>query len=177
MTGHPDQARDPDDDPNGEFQQLRAHLLAGGNLAGWQGIDDVTLEGIYTLGSYFYEQSNYEEAARLFSGLCAFSPNERRYVFGLGATRKMQGRYEEAADLLGLAVALDVDDPVASFYVAECLIRTGQSAEALGMLEVCLANASAPEHAAVRKSAEGLRALLSAGSQAGGEAVPPPDSR
>lgn len=177
MTGSSEPGLDPDDDPNGEFQQLRAHLLAGGTLAGWQGLDEVTLEGIYTLASYFYEQSNYDEASRLFSGLCALSPNERRYIFGLGATRKMQGRFEEAAELLGLAVALDVEDPVPSFYVAECLLKMGQSSEALGMLEVCLANATAPEHAALRESADGLRALLTSGSHAGGASATPADTR
>lgn len=162
---------DPDfNDPDSEVSKLRDHLLAGGSFAGWKGVDEVTLAGMSVLAKYFYDHEDYDQAATLYASLCFLDSSERKHFFGLGATRKMQGRYKDAADALGVAVALDIQDPVASYYTADCLLNLGQRDDAQGLLEMCIQFSGAPEHAEIRKSAKALLGLLTTHNKAPGQA-------
>jgi type III secretion system low calcium response chaperone LcrH/SycD len=143
-----------------KFDELRAHIEGGGTLAAWAEIDPTVMEGVYALGRYFYDQSDYDNASKLFGWLVSFDPFERRYSFALGATRQMQERYADAIDYLGASLALDITDPVPSFHMAECLLKMGRGKEAREMLEITVNYATGDTHASLKQSAEALLALL-----------------
>ena len=53
-------------------------LKEGYTFADMQGVEPQQLEALYALGYQYYNAQNYEDAARVFQGLCLYEPTEER---------------------------------------------------------------------------------------------------
>ncbi len=148
---------------------LRAHLEAGGTLGEWSEVGPSELAAAHALAHYFYGLDQYDTAAQLFLWLIAMAPHDRQYQLGIAAVRKMQGRYVEAVDYYIAALALDVEDASAAFYLAECLLHLGLRDQARDMFEMSIHYAQ-PDQAEMRKKALAFLTLLGAQPAAGSAA-------
>jgi len=149
---------------------LREHLAAGRTLGDWLGFGETELRAAHALANYFYQQDQYDTAAQLYSWLLAMAPHERAYMMGIAAVRQMQRQFVEAVDYYIAALALDAEDPVAAYHVAECLLQMGLRDQARDMVELAIHNSQSAEHAALRGRALAIQELL------GPAAVPVPPS-
>ncbi len=92
----------------------------------WQALVDVSnedLSGHYEMGSSHYEAGRYEKAANIFTTLSLLNPYEGKYWFALGAARKEQKAYSEAAEAFLLCSATS--------EAADCFEAMGDSKRAL----------------------------------------------
>ena len=142
------------------FAELRGHLEAGGTMAAWGEVDPAMMDGMYTLGRYFYEHDDYDNAGQLFAWIVGMDPYNRDFTFSLGATRQMQGRYEDALEWLATSLAFDITDPAPAFHMAQCLLKLGKGAEAREMLEISLNYAKEETHPELRGQVQNLLSLL-----------------
>jgi serine/threonine-protein kinase len=63
--------------------------------------------GVYSwLGSFYYRQARYEQAAEMFRKVIELAPDNYRGFSNLGATLVAQGRYPESIDILKRSIAI-----------------------------------------------------------------------
>jgi len=140
-------------------------LMSGGTLGSLQHFTPSDYESVYKLGHQFYARGAYNDAFKAFGFLVLNNHLDRRFLFAFAATCQMLKRYEESIRYYTLAMILNVDDPLPSLHMSECLIGLGKLPEALEMLRMVIDECGS-EHQLTRRRAEALRELLgSAGSE------------
>lgn len=107
-------------------------------LAELKGLKEQHLAAIYEIGRSLYETQQYRKAEDIFKLLCLYDPWKKLHWFGLGASRQMQGLYEEAILAYHLALAMDDEDPYIRIHLAECYFRTGDKELAKKYAETAL---------------------------------------
>ena len=114
-------------------------LTSGGTLGNdcWGTTPDER-EALYNMGYALYEQGRYEDAFKVFSLLVIQDHFESRYLFGLGATCQVLGRYTDALKQYMAAAALRSGDPLPIFHAAECLVALSHFNEAKDSLALVL---------------------------------------
>lgn len=122
-----------------------------------KGITDKEMDAIYTAGYSYYNHGKYDNAAKIFSLLCQYNQNDKRYWLGLGAARQMMKRYAEALDAYSFGTMHDIEDPRFAFYGAECCIQLKQFEVAEDALEAVLTiTKTSKGYENIRKRAETL---------------------
>lgn len=139
---------------------FREHLASGRTLADWLLLGPAELNAAHALANYFYEHDQYDNAAQLYSWLLAMAPHDRAYMLGIAAVRQVQRQFVEAADFYIAAIALDAEDPIAAYHLAECLLQMGLRDQARDMIELAIHNSAAAEHATLRGKANAILDLL-----------------
>ena len=131
-------------------------LLRGGPAL--CGLPPDSAEALYALAHQLYQQAQYAEAARLFAFLVMLNACDLRFHMGLGASKQMLRRHQEALRHYAVASLLDTTDPTPLLRSAECFLSLGKRAEARERLRLALGQAEdAPRHA---HAAPRVRALI-----------------
>lgn len=123
------------------------------------GFDDKQMEALYAMAFNFYRSGRYDEALKIFRGLCLFDQLEPKYWVGLGATLQMLNQFPEAVQAYAYAGTLDITDPKPAFHAAECYIALNDKENAISALTsvVDFANADSPD---VKPFVDKAKALL-----------------
>lgn len=91
------------------------------------GLEPPALEAMYSIACSVYEQGQYAEAEKMFKLLCLMDHRDMRFWLGLGASRQLLGRYEEAISTYLYAVYNLAEEPILYFYIAQCHLSLGQT--------------------------------------------------
>jgi tetratricopeptide (TPR) repeat protein len=81
---------------------------------------DTDIQSMYAYGSAHYNSGSWEEAAKIFSFLCARRPLESNFWFALGATLQAAGNFQDALGSWAMSSLLAKEDPYPHFHAAEC---------------------------------------------------------
>lgn len=93
------------------------------------------LDALYALAYDYHEKGCYEESTTFFRLLTTANHAEKKHWIGLASSLQMMKKYEEAANMYGIAFALDQTDPYLPFYAAECCFSQGDTERGLQALE------------------------------------------
>lgn len=115
-------------EPN--FEELLTFFGEGGALRDLTSFDDETIETAYAVAYQYYESGKYQEASKIFHLLCSLDHYQAKFFIGLGACRHMMKQYQQAIDAFSYVAAVDMTDPRAPFYAAECHLALGNTKEA-----------------------------------------------
>ena len=145
---------------------MEQFLVQGATLKDARGLSEREMETIYTMGYTLYSQCKYQDAERVFKFLCVYNHLERKYFMGLAACRQMLKDFQGAVHAYTQAVILDVEEPDAHLYAAECLLAQKSEVNAESALFAAIYWAGdRPECAAVKRRAQTLLDLLKSRSQ------------
>jgi type III secretion system low calcium response chaperone LcrH/SycD len=117
-------------------------------------------ERLYVRASNLYGQSHYEDALKIFWILLRVSPIEARFHQATASCLQMLGLYKEAVNSYGSAWMLDVGNPDPLFYIGQCLLAQGQSAQAREAFDEFIARAKTAAGAALCKRAKSYIAYI-----------------
>ena len=121
-----------------EAADLFVRMLEEGTLTlkAAKGITTEEMDAVYSLAHDFYRTGRYQDAETLFKFLTVYDHLNPRYWMGLGATRQVQRRFDEAIKAYALvSVTLDVKNVKAPYYAAECFLAKGDREGARKALE------------------------------------------
>ena len=141
-------------------ERIAAHFREGGTLGDLAGITDEQFEALYATAYRLYGTDQFEDAAKLFAYLGMTDPYDRRYTLGLGASQQMLKKWDEAIAAYTLCIALDVEDPVPAFHMAECVAGKGDLADAQTLLAEVVQRCKTPEHQALKQKADAMLKLM-----------------
>lgn len=137
----------------------------GANGRTYQDLTNLTpqsMEVIYMVGFNQYNAGKYDESEKIFQLLAILNHFDARFWTGLGASREMQKKYEEAVKAYQYLIVLDISDPVPPLLCAKCYLGAGKTKEASEALQAAIFNAKdKPEHAPIKEQASNLLELLS----------------
>ncbi len=105
---------------------LQQDLSSVDNLVPAVILDDDELETLYAVGHRHYGHGQYDKALRVFHLLLRQDVICAKHHFAVAACLHRLGRHREAASSYCAAYALDVDDPVPLFHIADCLIQLNE---------------------------------------------------
>lgn len=141
-------------------------LLETGTYAG---IDRRLQDAYYGLGVMYYEEKDWEEAARSFRESLRIRRDDSMAHYMLGLSYKNMGVAQKAKEELQITLAFDPKMAEANYELALMLLKEGDKAQAAELLRVSIDNApegvdlpqqeldkmgTAEEHAAASVSAE-----------------------
>jgi type III secretion system low calcium response chaperone LcrH/SycD len=146
--------------------KIGEHYQKGGTLGDLRGFTDRHYETMYAKAHQLYSMEQYEDAGKVFGFLCTNNPYDLRFMLGLGASLQMQGKWQDAIGSYTMCVALNMEDPVPVFHIAECLSALGQVDDAKEMFSAVVERAKKPEHQAIKQRAAAmLQIMQSAGKE------------
>lgn len=102
------------------------------------GIDNSTVDDMYSRAYLFYNTGRYKDAAQIFKILITLHSNEFKYTMGLAACHHMLKEYEMAAGEYLVVSSIDPLNPIPFFHASDCYIQIGDKASAALMLEMAL---------------------------------------
>lgn len=117
---------------------LKKELAAGKSAQELMEFSDDTMAKFYHAAYQLFEGKKYEEAANAFLFLISLNAYRHEYWLGLGMSLQMCGDFETAIDSYEMAAILDVDNPVAYFYLAKCLFAIHDRESALQALDLAI---------------------------------------
>ena len=100
-----------------------------------KGISDEEMEAIYSMGVNFYKAGSYENAEKIFRFLVLFDHSNARYWTGFGSLMQAQRKFDEAIKAYQYAMFLDLENPRAIYYCAECNLAKGDKELCLELLK------------------------------------------
>lgn len=134
-------------------------------LADLVGTTQAELNAIYTRGYQAWNAGDLESATADFAYLALQQPLERRFLFAFACALKQQGEYHHALTLFTHTLAMQANDPFASFHIAECLLALNETDAARDALDatqaLCYGQADQdPRYDSLRQKAERLLTKL-----------------
>lgn len=121
-----------------------------------------SMEVIYMVAFNQYNAGKYEEAEKIFQLLSVLNHFDRRYWTGLGASREMQKKFDDAIKAYAYLAVLDLEDPLPALLCAKCYLTAGRVKDAEDALQACIYNAKEnPQHAEIKIQAKNLLEVLS----------------
>lgn len=106
----------------------------------------IDCDAFYAAAYAQYQANRNEDAAEIFSVLCARQPLEARYWFGLGASLQASSKHEKALHAWAMAALIRFDDPYPHFHAAECSYSLGKMQDALLALQEAKRRIHDPSH-------------------------------
>ncbi len=97
-------------------------------------ISDQTLQTLYKLTRYLFEQQHYEQACSAFYFLSLLNPAYHEFWIGLGNCEYILKRYSEAILAYTFAMQTDPFDPLVNLLVGRCYLGVGNTAAAKASL-------------------------------------------
>ena len=107
----------------------------GATLRAMRGISDEEMEAIYAMGVNFYKAGNYGDAEKVFKFLTLFDHLNSRYWTAMGSLRQVQRKFAEDVEAYKFASFLDLENPRAVYYCAECNLAKGDKDLCLELLK------------------------------------------
>lgn len=120
-----------------------------------------SMEVIYMVGYNQYNAGKYDESEKIFQLLSILNHFDVRFWTGLGASREMLKKYDEAVKAYSYLAVLDMRDPLPPLLSAKCFLAAGKLKDAENALQASIFNAQKPEHAQIKEQATNLLDLLS----------------
>lgn len=148
-------------------EKIGEFLGLGGTLAQAQDLDDNYLESIYQLGHNLYSNTHYRDARMIFGYLAMNNHREPRYLKAYASSLQMSGDFKEAIKFYSIASLLDIEDPLPTFYTAECMLALDFVPEAREALGFVVEQCNAPQYSELKARAEAMLALLKPSRAAG----------
>jgi type III secretion system low calcium response chaperone LcrH/SycD len=147
---------------DGELESLVDNFIRGGNtLKSLKGVDDTTMNAIYSVAYNLYNSGKYEEAHKVFQFLCFFDHFQKKYWMGLGACRQMLKLYQEAVAAYSFAALLDINDPKPPLHAADCFLAMGNREAAESALHASIKwSGNNEEYKSLKERAEGILGIL-----------------
>lgn len=142
------------------FDAISSMLRTGTTLG--EALSDMTAgdcEAMYGAGYNLYEQGRYGDAFKVFSLVVMQNHLEPRYLFGLGCSCQMLGRYLDALQHYMAAALACVNDPRPILHAAECLVamsRIEEARESLGLVLDMSPDAQSPLNIRAQMLLQGL---------------------
>ena len=121
-----------------EIKDILGSFASGNTLGEVAGIDKSQLETIYKMASQLFESGSYAKSHDIFSSLCFFCHNDKRYWFGLGASCEKQKNYPSAIRAYMSACMQDMNDPRPRLQIALCQVKMDDKVKAIQTLESLL---------------------------------------
>jgi tetratricopeptide (TPR) repeat protein len=116
-----------------ELDTILTHVLDGKTIAQIQGLNEVHLSAIYTVGESRMQVGEIEEAASLFHLLIILDPTIARHYTAFGACQQMLKKYEYALEMYAIAQVQDMSDPRVPQNGAMCCVFLNRFSQARGM--------------------------------------------
>jgi type III secretion system low calcium response chaperone LcrH/SycD len=151
-------------------EALTKLLIEGVTLKTLKGIDDSSLEAVYTVAYNAYQAGNFGQAEPLLKFLCYFNHLSQKYWLALGANRQSSENLSGAVGAYSFAGLLKLEDPRAPFHAAECHIKLGNLEAAVSGLEAAVRESTGKqEFHSIEERATALLGLIKERNQSEGE--------
>ena len=137
-------------------------LAAGRPMGDVCGISPDEIEAVYSLGYTYYQVGRLEEAEPLFRFAAMMMPLDPKYGYALASTLQAERKFEEAALLYAILVAIDITNPAIYNGLSECRLATGDKTgarEALEALVMAIRTDTPAGKAAVEKAERKIKEL------------------
>jgi len=126
-------------------------------LKDFAGVTDDEMEALYAVALQEFDAGKFQDAEDRFLLLCRLDHYSGRFWLGLGATRQMMKRYQDAINAYALAGVHDGENPVPGLRAAECYLAIGDFENALSGAKAAVHwSEGKPEHAALHDRAQAL---------------------
>ena len=133
----------------------------GASLGSIKGFSVDEIEAAYHMAYGLYQQRRYDEALKLFQYFSVYEHTDRRFWMGWAACLQKLKKYDLAVKAYAVATMIDVGQPDAPFYAAECYIAMQDWDKAKQSLDTVLTIAEGEEeHASYAKRASNLMELI-----------------
>ena len=140
---------------------LKKEIALGKSAQEIIGFTDEVMAKFYGAAYQLFEHKRYQDAANAFLFLATLNPHNYEYWLGLGMASQLGHNYEAAIDAYELAAIINIENPVAYFYLAKCLFAIHDRESALQALEIAIEMAGDdPDFNELKNQAEAARALL-----------------
>ncbi|WP_163850635.1 hypothetical protein [Pseudooceanicola aestuarii] len=144
-----------------EGNDIYEGLKDGNTAAQTLGLTRQDLEVLYAVGFNLLNSGDLTKAEDAFVHLCLIDPLEAKNHYCLGLSRQMAGKPAQAIDNYLNFLALDATNPDGYLRYGECLLATGDRAEALESFRLAAAEAEKVEgQAAALAEARGRIEML-----------------
>lgn len=107
-----------------EKEKHRKHLedvyIKGMTHADVIGLDQEFLDGLFSMGYYYYNHGKYKEAQTFFCYLTFLNDKESKYFFSAASAFHMQKDYGSAIAFYRRCTSLDWKHPMPWYYLTDC---------------------------------------------------------
>jgi type III secretion system low calcium response chaperone LcrH/SycD len=111
------------------------------------GFSDKTMEAFYKIAYKKHELKDFESAANCFYFLCVLDPFVHSFWMGYGHSEQLLEHYTSALYAYAMATLIDLTDPTAHYFAAQCYHKLGNKSEALHSLDLALKCTKEDAHA------------------------------
>ena len=118
------------------------------------GLEWAFMDRAYHIGCQLLHDKRYEEAESVYFFLRFLNPMVFEYWLGMGTAEQAQNKLENAVNTYSMSLALDPENPLIFFQIANCYYQVDEFASCLQALDYCIDFiANAPQHAELLKAA------------------------
>jgi Flp pilus assembly protein TadD len=127
-------------------------------------VSDDQVEVIYSIGHAIFMQGKFEKALSVFQVILLYRPLDSRVIEACATTLKKMGKFEEAIPTYAAAMMFgDLENPMPSIHIAECLAALGRADDSEKILRPLLDSAKLDSaFTDIRRRAENLLSMLRA---------------
>ena len=139
-------------------------LIAGKTMCETCGLMPDEIEAVYALGYTYYQVGRLKDAETLFRFVTSMDSLDPKYGYALASTLQAERKFEEAALLYAILVAIDITNPAIYNGLSECRLATGDKTgarEALEALVMAIRTDTPAGKAAVEKAERKIKELKS----------------
>ena len=132
------------------------------------GINDATMEFVYSEGHKLFSTRKYEKAAKVFQVLYLLDPVDPRYALGIAASFQMAKDYEKAVAWYFVLAIIDEKSPLPFYYISDCFIKQNEPAASAEFLKKAMERCgNNPEYESLKARAKMMvETLEAAGKEA-----------
>ena len=125
-------------------------------------VSDDQVEVMYSIGHAIFMQGKLERALNVFHVILLYRPLDARIIEACATTLKKMGKFEEAIPTYAAALVFgDLENPMPSVHIAECLAALGRAEDSEKILRPLLdSSALDSAYTDVRQRAENLLSML-----------------
>jgi Flp pilus assembly protein TadD len=125
-------------------------------------VSDDQVEVIYSIGHAIFMQGKFEKALSVFQVILLYRPLDSRVIEACATTLKKMGKFEEAIPTYAAAMMFgDLENPMPSIHIAECLAALGRADDSEKILRPLLDSAKLDSaFTDIRRRAENLLSML-----------------
>lgn len=110
------------------------------------GVTPQTLQALYSMARYLFQQQHYDQACSAFYFLSLLNPAYHEFWIGLGNCEYILERYHEAILAYTFATQTDSSDPSVNILVGRCYLAMGNTAAARASLALAETKPPPDEH-------------------------------
>jgi Flp pilus assembly protein TadD len=127
-------------------------------------VSDDQVEVIYSIGHAIFMQGKFEKALSVFQVILLYRPLDSRVIEACATTLKKMGKFEEAIPTYAAAMMFgDLENPMPSIHIAECLAALGRADDSEKILRPLLDSAKLDSaFTDIRRRAENILSMLRA---------------